>query len=236
MGNKTISKNPDWGRIKHLLKLGLVAAIIATVGDMLLGWGVYDESQSGFAYTLSLYQKVPAWRLLASELLGMFGMFTELLCLFGVYRLMAEKAPKLAHAYRAGILGCSIFGVCGYHVAFVAMFFAYQQVFALAGSKQALAFITQYAGCFVLPSVALFFVFLIVLTIAQIIAFAKGRTPYSKWCWVFSLALGAYIVYVACELIGNYPLTNAVGTAWLHVGAAYMYIGLLAAMPKSEDV
>lgn len=236
MDNETIQKNLDWGRIRHLMKLGLVASLIAAVGDMILGWGVYDESQSGIAYILSLYQNVSTGRLLASELLGMFGMFTELLCLFAVYRLMADNAPKLAHVYRAGILGCSVFGVCGYHVAFVAMFFAYQQFFTLAGPEQALAFIMRYAGYFVAPSVALFFVFLTVLTVAQIMAFVKGCTPYPKWCWIFSLALGACITYAVCGSIGNYPLTNALGTAWLHAGTAYMYIGLLAKMPGSEEV
>lgn len=236
MDNKAIIKNPDWDRIKRLIKLGLAASLIATAGDIVLGWGVYDASQSGIAYALSLYQNVSVGRLLTSELLGMFGMLTELLCLFSVYRMMTDKAPRLAHTYRAGILGCSIFGVCGYHVAFVSMFFAYQQVFTLAGSEQALAFITQYAGYFVLPSVVLFFVFLIVLTIVQIIAFVKGYTPYPKWCWIFSLALGACVTYVVCGLIGNHPLTNALGTAWLHVGTAYMYIGLLAVMPRREEI
>lgn len=233
MNSETVSKNQDWGRIRHLIKLGLVASLIAAVGDMILGWGVYDENQR---YAFSLYQNVSDGRLLASELFGIVGMTLELLCLFAVYRIMACSAPKLAHAYRAGIIGCTIFGVCGYHVAFVAMFFAYKSVMEMAGEEKAVVFLTRYALYFVAPSVTLFFIFLLVLTAAQIVAFAGGHTPYPKWCWIFSLALGACIVYVVCKLLGNYPLTNAIGTAWLHVGAAYMYIGLLAAMPGSREV
>lgn len=225
----------DWGRIKHLLKLGLLASLIAAAGDMLLGWGVYDESLSSLAYTLSLYQGVSDGRLLASALLGLFGMALELLCLFAVYRLIAPGSPKLAHAHRAGIIGCSVFGPCGYHVAFVAAFFSYKKIYALAGAERAMEFITQYAAYFVAVPVALYFIFLIVLTAAQIIAFAKGKTPYPKWCWVFSLAPAAYVVYVACGLIGNNPLTNALGTAWHHIGGVWMYGGLLATARRAEN-
>ncbi len=36
----------DWPRIIHLLKLGIFAAGIVLVGDMLLGWGVSDPNVS----------------------------------------------------------------------------------------------------------------------------------------------------------------------------------------------
>lgn len=40
---ETNSKRPDWDRIVHLFKLGIVASLIALVGgDMLLGWGTAD--------------------------------------------------------------------------------------------------------------------------------------------------------------------------------------------------
>lgn len=40
---------PDWIRIRHLLKLGVFAALMVLAGDMLPGWGVHDASKSGMS-------------------------------------------------------------------------------------------------------------------------------------------------------------------------------------------
>ena len=42
---------------------------------------------------------------------GLVGIPIEVLSYFGVYRLMADRSSKHAHAYRAGIFGMLIFGV-----------------------------------------------------------------------------------------------------------------------------
>ena len=52
------------------------------------------------------------------------------------------------------------------------------------------ALVLKYAAYFVLPAFVLFWVFFAVLEITQIQAFAKGLTPYPKWCRVFSLPVG----------------------------------------------
>lgn len=225
-----INKVYDWARIRRLLKLGLIGAIVAVMADFILGWGVYDESADEIERFFSLYADVSDGRLAASALLGMLGMTAEELALFSVYSLIKNNSEKLAGIYRAGIIGCSIFGICGFHVGCVAMFFCYNR---LSGFSE--KYILQYATYFVAPSVIIFFIFFLALSISQIIAFAKGCTPYPKWCWMFSALIMAYIVYVASELIGNYPLTNAVSTAWLHLGFLWMYAGLLILSNKTES-
>ncbi len=32
----------DWVRIRHLLKLGIIAACMVFVADMVIGWGTYN--------------------------------------------------------------------------------------------------------------------------------------------------------------------------------------------------
>ena len=49
-------------------------------------------------------------RIFWSALLGLVGIPIEVLSYFGVYRLMADRSSKHAHAYRAGIFGMLIFG------------------------------------------------------------------------------------------------------------------------------
>lgn len=42
-----IEHNLDWCRIRHLLKIGLIAALMVLIGDMLLGYGLLNENLAG---------------------------------------------------------------------------------------------------------------------------------------------------------------------------------------------
>lgn len=216
----------DWERILHLFKLGLFGALLTLIGDMILGWGVEDETLTGLARMLSAYTGTSDGGILAVSLLGLFGITLEGLCYFGIYRLMAESAPKYAHSYRSGILGYVIFGACGYHVPVCAMVF-------LVKHGVATEIVSKYAAYFLLPAFVLFWIFFLVLEITQIRAFAKGLTPYPKWCWVFSLPVGM-IVAMALGMFGNYPLFNALSCAWISVGNVWMFGGLLAMGTQSS--
>lgn len=105
-----IDSKLDWKRIAKLFRIGLFAGIMVLIGDMLLGWGVPDESLSGMEKELSAYLTLSDTRIFWSAFLGLIGIPLEGLCYFGVYRLMAEKSPKHAHAYRSGIIGYLMFG------------------------------------------------------------------------------------------------------------------------------
>lgn len=223
-----ISRQLDWPRIRHLFRLGLFAALTTLIGDLLLGWGVENETLSGLPRMLSAYAASDG-RILASALLGLFGLTLEGLCYFGIYRLFAERAPRYAHAYRAGILGYVIFGGCGFHLPVCAMAFL-----ARHGLEESL--LLKYAAYFALPGFALFWVFFLVLEITQIRVFAKGLTPYPKGCWVFSLPVGMAAAMLV-NVFGNQPWVNALSCAWIGVGNVWMFAGLLAAMKKrGEDI
>lgn len=175
-----ISSKRDWERILHLFKLGLFGALLTLIGDMILGWGVEDETLTGLARMLSAYTGTSD----------------------------------------GGILGYVIFGACGYHVPVCAMVF-------LVKHGVATEIVAKYAAYFLLPAFVLFWIFFLVLEITQIRAFAKGLTPYPRWCWVFSLPVGM-VVAMALGMFGNYPLFNALSCAWICVGNVWMFGGLLA--------
>ncbi len=189
---------------------------------MILGWGVEDETLEGLARMLSAYTGTSDGGLFAAAMLGLFGITIEGLCYFGVYRLMAERAPRYAHRYRAGIFGYVIFGGCGFHVPVCAMVF-------LTKHGLAEALVWNYAAYFLLPAFALFWVFFLILAVTQIRVFAKGLTPYPKWCWVFSLPVGMAAAMLV-NVFGNQPWVNAITCAWISVGNLWMYGGLLAVM------
>ena len=219
-----ISRQLDWPRITHLFHVGMFGAALTLVGDMLLGWGAEDESLVGLARMLSAYTGTSDGGIFASAVMGLFGITIEGLCYFGVYRLMAERAPAYAHRYRAGILGYVIFGGCGFHVPVCAMVFLTKH-----GLEEAVVW--KYAMYFVLPAFALFWVFFAVLEITQIRVFAEGLTPYPRWCWVFSLPVGMAAAMLL-NVFGNQPWVNAITCAWISVGNLWMYGGLLAMLKK----
>ena len=108
-----MNKELDWPRIAHLMKLGIVAALMVLVGDMLLGWGMHDAAKPGMEGFLSAYLNLSDGRILWSALLGLIGIPLEALCYFAVYRLISPYSARLAHVYRSGILGVLAFGGCG---------------------------------------------------------------------------------------------------------------------------
>ena len=50
----------DWARIKKLFSIGLFAAILTLIADMMLGWGIQDESLSGIPRMFSAYRQSDA--------------------------------------------------------------------------------------------------------------------------------------------------------------------------------
>lgn len=118
-----ISRQLHLPRIRKLLSIGLFASVLHVAGDMILGWGVEDESLTGIARMLSAYTGTPDGGIFAAALLGIFGMVLEGLSLFGIYRMIAPYSPKYAHSYRAGIFGYLMFGACGFHVPTCALVF-----------------------------------------------------------------------------------------------------------------
>ena len=221
-----ISPRLDWPRVKKLLTIGFVASLLHFAGDMLLGWGVENETLTGIARMLSAYTGTNDKGIFFAATMGLIGMTLEGLCFFGVYRLMAERSPKYAHSFRTGIFGYLIFGVCGFHVPVCALTF-------LAKHGLSDELLLRYASCFILPALVLFWIFFAVLEVTQIKAFAIGKTPYPKWCWVFSLPVGMAAAMLP-SIFGNLPLVNALKCAWIAFGSLWMFGGLLFTMKRAS--
>ncbi len=214
-----ISRQLDMPRIKKLLTIGLFASVLHFTGDMILGWGVEDETLTGIARMISAYTQTSDGGIFAAALLGLFGMVLEGLSYFGIYRMIVPYSPKYAHSCRAGILGYLMFGACGFHVPTCALVF-------LAKHGLENEALLRYCAFFILPAFILFWIFFIVLSAAQIKAFAKGQTPCPKWSWVFSLPVGMLIAMLP-GVCGNLPFANAFACAWIAFGNLWMYCGLL---------
>ena len=222
-----ISGQLDMPRIKKLLSIGLFASVLHFVGDMILGWGVEDETLTGILRMISAYTGTSDGGIFAAALLGLFGMVLEGLAYFGIYRMIAPYSPKYAHSLRSGIFGYLMFGACGYHVPTCALVFL---------TKHGLAekLVLRYAVYFILPAFVLLWIFFAVLEVTQIKAFSKRQTPCPKWCWVFSLPFGMMIAMLP-SICSNLPIANALACAWISFGNLWMFGGLLTVISRAKS-
>jgi hypothetical protein len=217
--------NLNWSRIQHLLKLGIVAALMVLIGDMLLGYGVSDASLSGLERQLSTYLHLSDSTLFWSAFLGFIGIPLEVLCYFAVYRLIKPYSEKYAHLHRSGILGLLAFAGCGVHVPCLACVFLYNHMKAVSPDT-AMSETVRFGLNFLLPGIIFFLVFWLVHQIAHITAFIKGKTPFPKWCWVFCPAVGMAAVMLL-KFLPESSVRNALTAAWISIGNLWMFTGLL---------
>ena len=227
IGNKL-----DWLRIRKLFIIGIFAACMVLVGDMLLGWGMHDGNKAGIEGFLSAYIGLSDARILWSAMLGFIGIPLEALCYFGVYRLIVPYSDKLAHQYRSGILGVLAFAGCGVHVPCLACVYVYKY-FMQISPDTAESICVKFGLYFLLPGMIVFFVFWIIQHVAHIRAFAKGYTPYPKWCWMFCPAVGMAVTMLL-KFIPETPLRNAITAGWISIGNLWMFLGLLIMMKKAR--
>ncbi len=66
-----ISGQLDMPRIKKLLLIGLFASVLHFAGDMILGWGVEDETLTGILRMISAYTGTSDGGIFAAALLGL---------------------------------------------------------------------------------------------------------------------------------------------------------------------
>ena len=214
----------DWKRIQKLLLIGLLASVAHLIADMLLGWGIQDETLSGIRRMFSAYGQLGNGAIYTSAVIGMLSIILEALSYFGVYRLMAVQSPKHAHSYRSGIFGYMMFCPFAFHVAVCVMVYL--------GRNGADDLVDGIIWHFFIPGFILFWVFFAVLVGTQMSAFIKGKTPYPKWTWIFSVLTGMLIAKVV-NVFGNVPVVNAIDCAWIAIGNIWMFSGLLFLMKKA---
>lgn len=227
-----IGNTLDWPRIRKLMIIGLLAGFMVMTGDMLLGWGVHDPSLTGLEGMLSAYLNLPDGRIFWSSLLGFIGIPVEGLCFFAIYRLIASRSIRYAHLYRTGIFGYLIFGGCGVHVPCLACVFVYKYLARLS-PENALELSLRFGLYFLMPGMILFLVAWVIHSWAQIAAFAKGLTPYPRWCWIFCMPVGQALTMLL-KFAPETALRNALTAGWLSIGNVWTMAGLLLTMKLAK--
>lgn len=227
-----IPEELDWDRIRHLMRIGILAGLLALTADLVLGWGVSNESLSGFDYYFSRYLAVSDLRIIISAILGLVAIPLETLSYFAIYRLIVPFSKKDAHAYRSGLLG--MFGFGAFTHVLCCMLVYVGKMLYLVDPVKAVSMIIKLGLWFLLPVSLLFLIFFILAQVVQIKAFRNGYTPYPKWCFIFNLFAGI-VINIVLKLFGNIAFINALGTGWISLGSLWMLTGLLVMSKKLND-
>ena len=230
-----IDDNLNRARIRKLLAIGLFGCVLCGIGDFLLGYAVPADVGGGmFDAILATAPNCSDAQLIAGGLFGMVGLFLEAGGFFGIYRLMADAAPDYAHTFRASIFGYLWLAPIGCHLNVGVLNYAYKYLFAASPELAHQVLPAMYLG-FCLPAYVLLVFFWLPGIIVQWKAFAQGKTPYptsAKW---FNLFTGAVPTLAISFIIGaETVLGGGIGTAFLSVGNAVTFGGLLATMPPDQ--
>lgn len=230
-----IDDNLDRPRIRKLLIIGLLGCVLTGVGDFLLGYAEPAEVAGGaFETMLATAISLSDGALFAGGLLGVFGLFIEGLAFFGIYRLMADAAPRYAHVFRSGIFFYLWLAPVGCHMNMALISYLYKRLW-LADPVAAHEAVGPMYLAFCIPLYVLLAVGWVPLLAVQWKAFSEGKTPYptsAKW---FNLATGAIPTLALSFLLGaDTAIGGGVGTMFLSVGNAVTFGGLLATLPSEE--
>ena len=223
----------NWIRIRHLLKLGILSAVMVLIGDMLLGWGRSDPSVTEIPAIFTRYLAVSDGRIFASALLGLIGIPVECLCWFAVYRILQPYSPKEAHLFRGGILGCLAFGGCGVHVPCCMAVYLLKH-FYHEDPSSVVQNMSGWILWFLAPATVIFAIFFFLAAVVQFRTFLRGGTPYPRWCCIFSLLFGL-VWMILMRWTGDHPLANALATGWISAGNIWMMGGLLVQSKTAEQ-
>ena len=230
-----IDDNLDRARIGKLLTIGLFGCALTWAGDFLLGYAEPAEVAGGaFEAVLATAINLSDGTLFAGGLMGFFGLFIEGLAFFGIYRLMADAAPRYAHVFRSGIFFYLWLAPVGCHMNMALISYLYKRLWA-ADPLVAHEAVGPMFLAFCIPLYVLLMAGWIPLLVAQWKAFSEGKTPYPTYAKWFNLATGAIPTLALSFLLGaNTAIGGGVGTMFLSVGNAVTFGGLLATLPSEE--
>lgn len=215
----------DIKRVRKLLIIGLIGTLIATTGDLILGWNKMNLTGDTINDSFSLYNSTSPVRFILANTLGVFGMILEILSLFSIFRLINENNKKIAHIYRAGIILFS-FSALSSHSLSISMFYIYNKINSEVNTLLALKIAKEYMLYFVLLSSFIYIVSFFIIGIVQLIAILKKETILPKRAAIYSIFLGLIILLISMFL-PNIEIFNALKVSALNVGFLIMYLGVL---------
>lgn len=221
----------NYQKIKNRLCLGIFGAFLTFIGDMLLGYIRFPDGASMIDGYFAAALAMPVWRPILSGLIGCLGICLEVPALLTIYPLIKEKMPKSAAFYKFSMYVYLALAGGAVHLPCGVFMWLYHAVTEKAGQEIGHEIAMQYLLYFLIPVSAVFMLFFFGANIVQFIAFFGGKTPFPKWYCIFNLLIGQ-ILFNSVRMIGNYAITNGIGTSNKSLGGIIMFIAFLIGFRK----
>lgn len=203
-------------KMMRFLIYGIIGGILTMIGDCLL----LGVDAAGTVGTIEKYVKI------ASEISytriglgGFFGFIGIPLTVFGfyvLYMLLEDKTSKIVKLYRASLYGYLAFGgaihiICCYLVTGL-------KKNVETGVEDVFAAVLKEQAGYLIPSMAVFFIFYFINVITMVIIVAKKKTILPGWMWVINPLVFKIIINVIGK-IGNSAFFNGLACSNMSLGA-----------------
>ena len=218
-------------KTERYLKIGLFGALLTLFGDCLIGAAKFPDGANMIEGYFAIALDMPAWRPILGGLIGFVGICLEFPALMTICPLIRETMPRGGSFYKLSMYVYLALGGGAVHLPCGVFMWIYKAVAEAAGAEVGRGIVLRYLLYFLLPAAAVFGVFFIGASVVQLIAFAKGRTPFPKWYCVFNLLIGK-AVFNSVRRLGNTALCNGIGTSNMSLGAIIMFTALLLGWKK----
>ena len=218
-------------KAENYLKLGIFGAVLTLIGDMLIGCVQFPDGANLLDSYLAAALAMPVWRPILGGLIGCLGISLEVPALLTIYPLIKDKTPKAGAFYKTAIYGYLALGGGAVHLPCGAFMWLYHAASDSAGTEAARVLALDYLLYFLLPVTAVFMVFFYGANIMQFISFIRAKTPFPEWYCIFNLLIFMGL-FNSVRFIGNYPITNGIGTSNKSLGAIIMFAALLMGYRK----
>lgn len=233
MANKSSTrKDKHRKRVAVLLKIGVLGAFIIFIGDLLMGWGIRDESQMGIERMVSQYLAVSDSRMLCSAILGLIGVPLAVLGHYGIYKLLKPYSRKYAKMYLIGDFGFLALAGAGVHLSSIESVYFYKYMTA-ADPNIALDNSLKFVSCFVMPLYVLLLPCMIIMVYAHARVVLKNFSPYPRRLLVFSMLVGVVLMSLI-GFLGNHPAANALMVGAFSFGNIWTLAGHLHMVTKAN--
>lgn len=216
------------------LLIGLFAAVLTLIGDLLLGAVSLNGAEASRYRLLEYALRIPESRILAGGLLGVVGIAAECIGFYQVYLLIRRKSPRLSTLFRAGMLCYLAWGCCGVHLNCSVLMFLFKRISAL-NEEAALVIASDFQYHFLLPVYLLFMLGFMLMNLSQFIAFFQRKTPYPRYAAFFNIFIGILCSSLFVLLPGSSAFENGMLTSEISIGNLWMFLMLLLFCPKGSE-
>lgn len=210
----------DYRKIKQLMTIGLVGALITVLAEMMQGAVPSSDAADKMVSLFSSFDNLPVWRNGLGSTIGALGILLQFFGVYGIYLSFTNKESKAAKVYHLGMYVFSVIGSI-VHVLMSMMIDAYQV------SMEHMIEVTIW---FVAPIVVLFFIGYIPFAVAMAIQFWKRQTPFPKWLFWLNPLFGKVFFNAVTTILPSSALTNGISFSNMGLSSVILFSAVLLCM------